>query len=137
MAIHSKDRNADTPRLQCACCGKWKRLHGRDPKTGEHIYLFFGGCGYTGGDHLCAKTADTNDVCDDCCQTECKGISAAHHKRDAERRRVDRADPFRGLVFSRIDDRTGKARTMNSLSWLIYLAQVLTSLGYLFTFLAV
>lgn len=74
--IHPADRLASNPRLQCSCCGKWKRAMGTkiDEKTGrrEQFYRFFGGCGYTNGDHLAGK----NDVCDDCCQTECKRLSA-------------------------------------------------------------
>lgn len=75
MAIHPADRQADNPRLQCACCGQWKRLMSRD-KNGQTTYRFFGGCGYTGGDHLCSKSVDVNDVCDECCQIECKRIAA-------------------------------------------------------------
>lgn len=74
--IHPKDRRADNPRLQCSCCAKWKRLHGRD-STGEMFYRFYGGCGYTDGDHLAGK-ADHHgcrDICDDCCQRECKRLS--------------------------------------------------------------
>lgn len=81
MAIHHADRASDNPRLQCACCGKWKRLHGQ--LGGKIVYRFYGGCRYTSGDHLCAKTADTNDVCDNCCQTECKRI--AEQEANAER----------------------------------------------------
>lgn len=75
MAIHHADRRSDNPRLQCGCCGKWKRLYGRD-EAGNRHYRFYGSCDHTGGDHLCSKTADVNDVCDECCQIECKRIAA-------------------------------------------------------------
>jgi len=76
VAIHPKDIGSDNPRIQCACCAKWKRLHGRDPVTGEAIQRFFGGCSHNkGGDHLAAKTVDTNDVCANCCDTKCKEIA--------------------------------------------------------------
>jgi len=72
MAIHPKDRKANNPRLQCSCCGKWKRLVKED---GTHT--FFGGCGYTNGDHLAGKVGsdNCNDICDACCQIECKRLS--------------------------------------------------------------
>lgn len=79
MAIHPSDRLASNPRLQCSCCGKWKRLMGTKIENGHCVqfYRFFGGCGYTNGDHLAAKRGNTNDVCDDCCQRECKRLSEA------------------------------------------------------------
>lgn len=79
MAIHPKDKLADNPRLQCSACHKWMRLHGRDKKTGDMFYRFYGGCAYTNGDHLAGKpNADgCHEVCDGCCQMECKRLSEA------------------------------------------------------------
>lgn len=76
MAVHKADKASNNPRLQCGCCGQWKRLIGRS-KDGDSFYRFFGGCGYTDGDHLCSKSADINDVCDECCQVHCKSMSEA------------------------------------------------------------
>lgn len=75
MAIHPADRKANNPRMQCVVCAKWKRLHGRDA-NGEMFYRFFGGCGYTNGDHAAGKgKGHPNDVCDDCCQIACRAIT--------------------------------------------------------------
>jgi len=79
MAIHPKDRSANNPRLQCSVCGGWMRLHRLQPITSiggyERTQNFYGGCPYSGGDHLAGKPED-NDVCDDCCHTECKRLAA-------------------------------------------------------------
>lgn len=77
MAIHPADKRANNPRLQCACCAKWMRLSGvRKNANGEpeHFYRFYGGCGYTNGDHLAGKGG--NDVCDECCHRECSRLAA-------------------------------------------------------------
>lgn len=65
------DIGAANPRLQCAACGKWMRLHGRNGK-GQR---FYGSCHFTGGDHA-AATKDNSDVCDDCCREKCRAIAA-------------------------------------------------------------
>jgi hypothetical protein len=70
MAIHPKDTGANNPRLQCSVCAKWMRLHGRD-ENGQAFQRFYGGCGFTMGDHL---AGDKTDVCHECCQTECKRL---------------------------------------------------------------
>lgn len=59
------DVGHSNPRLQCAACGRWKRLHGRD-KAGNGVQRFYGGCNVTGGDH-----PFDGDVCSDCCPTKC------------------------------------------------------------------
>lgn len=72
--IHPKDKGSHNPRLQCVCCGGWTRLHGKMP-NGEAFQRFYGGCAHNGGnDHLAGKNGD-NDVCDACCQVECKAIA--------------------------------------------------------------
>jgi len=75
MAIHPADKNHSNPRLQCVVCGQWKRLHTRDPQPPHGLrQIFFGGCQYSGGDHLAAKHGD-NDVCESCCHLACKAIA--------------------------------------------------------------
>lgn len=65
------DRGSQNPRIQCDCCGRWMRLHGRD-KDGKAFQRFYGGCGYNkGGDHLAG-----GDVCDICCHRECMKLAA-------------------------------------------------------------
>src|SRR5882757_4058219 len=78
MAIHPKDHNAANPRLQCSVCSRWMRLHGKrlevvDGEVKEvAVQRFFGGCRYTRGDHLAGAKID---VCDACCQIECKRLA--------------------------------------------------------------
>lgn len=76
------DIGSANPRMQCAACGRWMRLHGKRPEavdgkvTEVAVQRFFGGCDHNkGGDHLAVKT-DNNDVCDRCCQIECRAIAA-------------------------------------------------------------
>lgn len=85
MAVHIKDRNAANPRLQCSCCARWMRLHGKrlqvvDGEVKEvAVQRFYGGCDHNnGGDHLAGKTGEDGclDVCDACCQSECKRLAA-------------------------------------------------------------
>lgn len=64
------DKGSANPRLQCACCGRWMRLHG---KRGEQ--RFFGSCHFTDGDHA-AATKGSSDVCDACCREKCRAIAA-------------------------------------------------------------
>lgn len=64
------DKGSQNPRMQCSCCGKWKRLMSKGG-----VYLFDGACGYTGADHL-AGDQKTVSVCTACCHTECKKIAA-------------------------------------------------------------
>ncbi len=54
------------PSLQCSVCGKWKRLHGKDPVTGLAIQRFHGSGEVNGVIHDHEK-----EVCDDCCQKGC------------------------------------------------------------------
>lgn len=75
MAIHPKDKLSNNPRLQCSVCAKWMRLYGlKRNAVGEMemFYRFYGGCGYTNGDHLAGNHID---VCDECCHKECKKFS--------------------------------------------------------------
>ena len=65
------DRSSQNPRMQCACCGKWMRLHSKDGK----VQRFYGSCHFTGGDHA-AATKDNSDVCDACCREKCRAIAA-------------------------------------------------------------
>lgn len=76
MAVHPKDKRSSNPRLQCSVCGQWKRLQTNDP---DRPYRFYGGCGFTGGDHLAGKVgADgCREVCTDCCETECRKLAEA------------------------------------------------------------
>ena len=82
MAIHPADKaHGRNPRLQCVCCARWMRLHGKrlEVVNGEvkevAFQRFYGGCDYTdGGDHAAAKNGD-NDVCEVCCHVECKRIA--------------------------------------------------------------
>lgn len=77
MAIHPRDKLVHNPRLQCSCCGRWKRLHCKPyPSLGGYQaeQTFFGGCAYTDGDHL---AGDHVDVCDDCCHVACQQIAIA------------------------------------------------------------
>jgi hypothetical protein len=75
MATLTHERGQNNPRMQCDCCGKWKRIHASKPYMSKGGYeatqIFFGGCSYGNGDHLAG-----HDVCDDCCHTECKRIAA-------------------------------------------------------------
>lgn len=72
--IHPRDKMATNPRLQCVVCGSWMRLHGRTPES-KAMQRFFGGCDHNkGNDHLAGKNGD-NDVCDQCCQIECKRLA--------------------------------------------------------------
>ena len=82
------DQGSPNPRMQCSVCGRWMRLHGKrlevvDGKPTEvAVQRFFGGCNHNrGGDHL---AGDHADVCDRCCQIECKAVAA---KIEAERER--------------------------------------------------
>lgn len=73
--IHPKDTNKSNPRIQCSVCGKWMRLNGVKIVNGKEHYFqrFYGACDWNqGGDHL---AGDKIDVCDNCCQIECKKIS--------------------------------------------------------------
>jgi hypothetical protein len=78
MAIHPKDIGSQNPRLQCSVCHRWMRLHGKrfQVVNGEvrevAVQRFFGGCTFSRGDHL---AGDHVDVCDVCCQTECKRLA--------------------------------------------------------------
>jgi len=70
MATHPKDSRAANPRVQCDVCGQWKRVHRKldHPAHPGWTQNFYGGCSYyDGGDHLAG-----NDVCVDCCDTQCK-----------------------------------------------------------------
>lgn len=87
------DIGSTNPRLQCAACGRWMRLHGKrleavDGKVTEvAVQRFYGGCDHNnGGDHLAVKP-DNNEVCDRCCQIECKAIAAkkCQRVRDGEK----------------------------------------------------
>jgi len=61
--------------MQCVVCGKWKRLHTKSPQPPHALcQTFFGGCSYSGGDHLAGKL-DDNDVCELCCHIACKAIA--------------------------------------------------------------
>ena len=47
MAVHPKDAGKDNSRLQCAVCGKWKRmLQRKKDGSGDWEQVFFGGCDY-------------------------------------------------------------------------------------------
>jgi len=72
VAVHPKDMSAHNPRMQCAVCRKWMRLHKAKPTPGMEwlTQRFYGGCGYTNGDHY-AVNGDS-DVCDECCHKHCK-----------------------------------------------------------------
>lgn len=59
------DIGSHNPRLQCAGCGKWMRLHGI--KDGQAIQRFNGSCDVTLGDHPLG-----GEVCTDCCPTKCR-----------------------------------------------------------------
>lgn len=76
MATHPADTKAENPRVQCSVCGQWKRQNASQPEMSpggyERTQRFFGGCAYTGGDHL---AGDHTDVCDDCCHVECKRLA--------------------------------------------------------------
>lgn len=79
--VKQLDIGANNPRMQCAACGRWMRLHGKrlevvDGQITEiAVQRFYGGCDHNhGGDHLAAKP-DNPDVCDRCCQVECKAIA--------------------------------------------------------------
>lgn len=82
MAVHPKDHRADNPRIQCAVCRKWMRLKKAKYANGELPERFYGGCGYTNGDHY-AVNGDS-DVCDECCQTHCKPKAIADGKYPAD-----------------------------------------------------
>lgn len=76
--IHPKDKSSYNPRVQCSVCAKWKRLDGKvwseKNQQFESFSRFFGGCGFNrGNDHL---AGDHSDVCDDCCNIECKRLGA-------------------------------------------------------------
>ena len=73
MAFHKTDDRSSNPRFQCSVCAKWMRLFGRD-EYGEQIQRMYGGGGWSSGyDHL---AGDKCDVCDKCCNIECKRIGA-------------------------------------------------------------
>ena len=80
MATHRDDRGAENPRMQCVCCARWMRLHGKRLQIVEGevkevaVQRFYGSCNYTRGDHAAGKNGD-NDVCDACCQVQCKAIA--------------------------------------------------------------
>lgn len=70
MTTHPKDTKADNPRIQCSACGQWKRHRSRHPHPPHDLREnFFGGCGFSNGDHL---AGDHIDVCEPCCQTACR-----------------------------------------------------------------
>lgn len=57
-------------------CGQWKRVRNRDGSQN-----FYGGCSHNrGDDHLAGDRTKgydhVIDVCDECCNTECKRIAA-------------------------------------------------------------
>jgi hypothetical protein len=70
--IHPRDKRANNPRLQCDACGRWMRLHRKSehPAHPGWTQNFYGSCSYTRGDH-----AAGNEVCVDCCDAKCKGVS--------------------------------------------------------------
>lgn len=79
--IHPKDIGIENPRLQCAGCRRWMRLHGKrlelvcNEVKEVSMQRFYGGCKFNnGGDHLAGKIGD-NDVCDACCKIECKKLA--------------------------------------------------------------
>ncbi len=81
MAIHPADASAQNPRMQCVCCSRWMRLHGKRMAlvgglvTEVSVQRFFGSCEFSnGGDHLAGKIGD-NDVCATCCGEECKKLA--------------------------------------------------------------
>jgi hypothetical protein len=53
------------PSMQCSVCGRWKRLHGTDKKSGLAVQRFYPCCG-DGGEYEHVK-----NVCDDCCKLKC------------------------------------------------------------------
>lgn len=67
------DIGSNNPRLQCAACGRWMRLHGKrleavDGKVKEvAVQRFYGGCSVTNGDH-----PFDGDVCSTCCPDKCR-----------------------------------------------------------------
>lgn len=68
MAIHARDKGSNNPRLQCAVCGRWMRVHRKDGTQS-----FYGGCSHNqGNDHLAAPM----DVCVECCDRECRRLAA-------------------------------------------------------------
>jgi hypothetical protein len=78
MATIAKERGQTNPRMQCSVCGKWMRIHCKPyiSKGGyEATQKFFGGCAYSNGDHLANASTGDNDVCDDCCHTECRRVA--------------------------------------------------------------
>lgn len=81
MAVHPKDHDAENPRMQCAVCKRWMRLHGKRLEVVDGAVTevakqrFYGGCGYNNNnDHLAGVKGD-NDVCAACCEAECKRIA--------------------------------------------------------------
>lgn len=67
-ARRALDKGASNPRLQCAACGRWMRIHGID-RDGRAFQRFHGSCGITGGDH-----PYDGDVCFECCPDKCAAI---------------------------------------------------------------
>lgn len=67
------DIGQTNPRLQCAACGRWMRLHGKrlevvDGKITEvAVQRFYGGCSVTKDDH-----PFDGDVCSKCCPDKCR-----------------------------------------------------------------
>lgn len=84
MAIHPKDHRANNPRMQCAVCRKWMRLHKAKPTAGSEWLgqRFYGGCGYTNGDHY--PVGGDHDVCDECCHKHCKPKAIAEGRYPAD-----------------------------------------------------
>ena len=48
------------------------RLYRAKPDRNGHFQTFYGGCNITSGDHPAGNHVD---VCNDCCETECKRIA--------------------------------------------------------------
>lgn len=71
MIMHL-DIGSHNPRMQCAACCRWMRLHGKrlevvDGKITEvAVQRFYGGCSATNGDH-----PFDGDVCSTCCPKKC------------------------------------------------------------------
>lgn len=72
VAIHPKDIGSDNPRIQCDCCGKWKRLHTKKNMPPFDVrQSFMGGCSVDGQDDHTAA-GKSQDICNECCVTYCK-----------------------------------------------------------------
>mgnify|MGYP000213955532 FL=1 len=83
MAVHPNDKTHSTnPRMQCAVCRKWMRLHKAEVVTDRMTQRFYGGCGYTNGDHY--PVNGDYDVCDECCHKHCKPKAMSDGKYPAD-----------------------------------------------------